>query len=220
MWLYVWDKELKELYIGNSKIKEAYVGSELVRPTWWHPSSNTLAYYPFADNQLDSTWKTTLPISWTRQTIWYMFTCGSRENWYINNTKSAKTLSCWAYINNPGSNSAMLELKTLWYCTASPNTNVRNKLQWQASNGSWFTLGNAFSVSWWNLFTFIYTWTAVYWYLNAELKWTWQYTLIDVNCVLWHLVTITLSELIIEDKARTRQDIINYYNKTKSLYWL
>lgn len=56
MWLYVWNKEVKDLYVGNKKVVGAYVWKELV----W-PVTKTEVYTPTPSNptyytQVDHSW--------------------------------------------------------------------------------------------------------------------------------------------------------------------
>lgn len=84
------------------------------------------------------------------------------------------------------------------------------------------------------VFTYNYTSRQYIWYINwsSDLSWTLsaQYSVPTTTWYIWALANAPtnsgyryiwkLSEFIIEDKARTAQEIANYYNQTKSKYGL
>ena len=48
-----------------------------------------------------------------------------------------------------------------------------------------------------------------------SIIWVWGYTANNTNVRKWWI-----SEVIVENKVRTDQEIANYYNRKKSNYWL
>nr|DAE11957.1 MAG TPA: hypothetical protein [Myoviridae sp. ctBtT5] len=56
------DKKISELYLGEKKVSEVYLGEKKIRPivSEWRPTANTLAYYPFKENNADQTGRTSL----------------------------------------------------------------------------------------------------------------------------------------------------------------
>jgi hypothetical protein len=72
----------------------------------------------------------------------------------------------------------------------------------------------------WILWQSINCWWSYHWYTNAALV-IWQN--LDVSGDAAHIIKRyywKMSKVIIENKARTAQEIAEYYNQTKSTYWL
>lgn len=95
---------------------------------------------------------------------------------------------------------------------------------------------NTMSTSGWSLLTFTTSWNTFSVYENGELVWSNSSITINTRAVaspyslrlmewrdstsLNYQVQWYLSEVIIENKTRTATEISNYYNITKSKYWL
>jgi hypothetical protein len=56
------DKKISELYLGEKKVSEVYLGEKKIRPvrSEWSPTTNTLVYYPFKENNADQMRRTSL----------------------------------------------------------------------------------------------------------------------------------------------------------------
>ena len=88
--------------------------------------------------------------------------------------------------------------------------------------------GNSVRKSWChNVIT--YDWSKFEWYVNWTSRWTWTISINTASNYInifgnansyWNWFNWWMSELILESKARTADEITNYYNSTKSNYWL
>ena len=75
-----------------------------------------------------------------------------------------------------------------------------------------------------------YDWSKFEWYVNWTSRWTWTYTINTWSnklSIWWasenwwfNAFNWCFSEFIVENKARSADEITNYYNSTKSNYWL
>ena len=84
----------------------------------------------------------------------------------------------------------------------------------------------------WHLYTIVCNWWTASIYIDWALRKTWTYTVQNwygfiLNTVAWNSTQKRdyssrdkLSELIFENRQWTAQEISNYYNLTKSNYWL
>lgn len=202
-------------------------------PATWHPWSNTLAYYPFVDNQLDETGNTSLSAqAWVQQTIWYRFTRDQNNvifvNWSMNNCRFTSFYAkaygrvwnfwaylvwipiCWVvyyYVENNGA----------WF-PYMYSIQYRNwaSSRWQSpwrypiSNDTWYHFAYWIDAN--NNITFYLNWVQ-----QANFSISWSYT---DSCTLWTNVDFVISNLILEDKVRTADEVTAYYNQTKSQYGL
>lgn len=199
----------------------------------WKPWANTMLYLPMKTNFDDATWNNIMTNSWATITTLNWVSC-----WYFYNstlTCSAsplatnnKTISIWLNITTLSSN------WVIW-------SNHSGAASWdyiRFSSGEWI-LGSTYWWSAWDTKTTTLppenTWFHLVWSgWNFYLNWT------DVTTTQWTVAAYTqgypytiwrqnnwgntyywyMSELIVEDKIRTAQEIANYYNQTKSNYWL
>jgi len=83
----------------------------------------------------------------------------------------------------------------------------------------------------WHYITCIADWTTMYFYVDGVLKdsTSFSYSTVTLDAFnIWNQIFNEiprhwmwyLSEIIIEDKARTAQEIAGYYNQTKWDYWI
>lgn len=75
----------------------------------------------------------------------------------------------------------------------------------------------------------VFSWWGLYLDWNLVWTWNWSYRWWYTFCIWWHttwgswtrtFVNWYMSEVIIENKVRTAQEISDYYNQTKSNYWI
>ena len=122
--------------------------------------------------------------------------------------------------------------------------------QWQWSTNKMVLIAsskesrNYWISQWWALGTFwtvlreqrchhciVYDWSKFTWYVNGVSTWDWTYTINTWNTYFslwsgrpddtaWASFNWNFSRLIIEDKARTAQEVADYYNQTKANYGL
>lgn len=208
----------------------------------WQPGANTVAYYPLNWDTLDhsgngydmSTRIGTITYgtltSWTQYWIFNWNTILSTTN---KATVSTGTISAYVYyngeglifmdnVNTNGSNDYVsVFLKAWWeyYCIYSPAIDIPKTTS---------------PSSWWNLLTLTQDWNNLIFYINGvktqELSTsTFLHSKNWNQRCIWWLARWTqyydklnwyVSNIIIENKVRTAQEILDYYNQTKANYWI
>jgi len=227
------------------KIKKVYLGQRQIRPdTSWNPWAYTVAYYPLKSDFKDYSWKNrdgTSSWSCTFQDNGCYF-----AQWYVSiptptelGTSWVCTFSLWIKEWNP---------MTWWPYSRWYNKIVGQRYEWNDSKTSfcvWWAWDNGSSTKYQinesskifennkrEYVTVTYTWWSTYKvYRNWSLVGTYNYSFNPKNNLWtsnwyinyfnnWWSVNRTLSEIIIESKVRTDQEISDYFNKTKSKYWI
>jgi hypothetical protein len=210
-------KELKNDYIGEV----------------WTPWANTVAYFPFTNNQNDSVGWYSIDKTLTKDTIWYSFT-QSWGNIWISGwlQKSAKFVWIWFNIKSWSWIIWFLWNNQLWavqyrirhsvssynkkiHIYTWSNYDLQASLDWDASYNQWHyfaysLVGTNFYVCRDGVVTTLISSTPYYYDLGQSLCNFWGGT----SC------NIEVSERIIEDIWWSSQNMTNYYNATKSNYWL
>ena len=219
----------------------SYCDAVSVTPSqWWQPWPNTVAYYPLTSVS------TVNDMSWNSHTLtnsnvtfgvnqWVDCAVSSGSNYlYANITSiplwsSARTMSVWVYINSM-TNSA--EYNTIGYGTngahesfqlyQSGYNNISLRLYYDDALASW---NSDWYQNWINIMA-TYDGSTARLYVNWEQKATSNVSLSTSwsTFYIWkHFVpngtNWYISEVIIEDKCWTAQDISNYYDQTKWDYW-
>lgn len=217
----MFEHELKNAYIGE-------VGN-------WDILSSTICYYPFKNNNTDLTWNTTLNKSGTKQTIGYEFSSSTSNDWvYTENYSNMSTfLSARLYIKSP----------TVWATSSAPwwiGYLAKGKMRYncihQATpdciqfsyNSSTWKNTRVYGVNnqWFHL-AFWFNWTEAYFYKNwvkTVIQSTTSPTIASQTAVylLWADswgYDIIASDFLVDSVDR-ESEIVNYYNATKSKYWL
>ena len=232
------------------KVKRIMVWDKQVRPSWWTPWANTLAYYPLTSTTTvnDMSWNgknfsNTNVTFWTYQ--WVDCAYFSWNNCQLRNTSLPDvrstnwTVLCWSYfVWNWSTGSWNLdEILWRWWW----NTWVRFDCYGSSSSYLKFLLSwcypeyNLKDVSKWVLSVSTYNATTYErnFYINWTLQCTWSW---QMNSSYVNYLTMSntqdnssssskrwkgwASELILENKIWTADEILNYYNQTKSKYWL
>lgn len=244
MSIYKWDTEISNLLQQNSTLWAVYAGSEKIWPTWWKPWENTLLYLPLnsTDTYLDKSWNN---ISTTNSNVtfgdYYWVECWifNWSNAHIQVTPFAipNTITLLCRTRWP-SNSSSYDTKifdarsnptiTTWKVPTSrsePNTYFAWLNNWWLSTGQgiydqWFLFA---VTTWW--------WTgdiyAIWDNLNIHSSYSCSInagTPSQIN--IWNeynngasrYYNGWISNLILENKARTAQEVADYYNQTKSNY--
>lgn len=222
-----------------NKIQRIYVGTTKVRPSGWTPWANTIAYFPFKDDILDHSWngRTLKAPSITKSWIGY------RAVWWVaptNTSSSIKTWSLWFYVVS-GSSPFM----GIWWmgnagCGYYYKHNERRLNQhlfcWTSSSFGASTVSLSIWTWAWHNLVFVYdtTWPKLYGYLDGTQYLIYNstpYSFDNSAFIIWSQrnsssdnfsgnFTCDLSEFILETKARTAQEVLDYYNKTKWNYGL
>ena len=221
--------------LTNAELKNAYIGEV------WSPWSNTIAYFPFVSDTLDHSWNwTSLSINNctfvkdTSNVTGYKFTYWSSwdSNIYFINS-NVQFLCFWFKINSINSwyNSTLWYIRSHWisYWPAHYESDIRNKIvvftnssytRWAITD--WFTYN-----AWHNI---------ALWYDGTKLKVGKDWVLSDFYTGSWYNFgdnkifivwssnsaqqITTVSEVIAESACWSASDYLNYYNLTKSNYWL
>ena len=215
-----------------NKIQRIYIGSNLVRPKW-HPWANTIAYYPLKEDTNDYSWNSrNLTNSWATFWTYQWISCvywTARAQWI--NTPSlnwVKTISLWTNwsgnYTNSNSNFSVIyadgqatslayrkynDYKLQFYDGAynlinSYITNQRYNLVVTFDGTAKIYIN--WQLLWQRTNTVQYTWWIFYF-----MRWVWTGDTIDGY--LWGM-----SNIILEDKTRTAQEVAKYYNSTKWNY--
>lgn len=235
MWVYIYDnnteKELKNWFIWEY-------------PERWHPWANTLLYFPLESNAVDVVNGVTLTSSWTTNytTVGGVKSANFTKANFLYNTSVnwlpswdvAKTMSVWIYAQ--GTNTFWVWIASYWADAEEPGSVFWLGLK---PNSIDLVMTRAYSVSNEHSLTqdqrtnSVMTYSNSLWtlYVNGVSQVTWS----ETSPAYWSKVYIgqnldwtstastfygNLSNFILEDKARTATDILNYYNQTKSNYWL
>lgn len=218
-----------------------------IRPATRNPWANTIAYYPLtaSSTTTDMSWNSnTLTPTWGI-TFWTYgwISCCSINSWML----SASISYSWPHTENiryyetsaPTQDSAtIIGLVRSW----APNNwhsswVLRGRTRPSSSNGLIAILNDnaahsspPFTVQqnvWYNIcYTYNGSTAILYvnWNLSSQVSYSWSVT-------YWNLVISRydqydrspnwyLSEAIFENKVRTAQEVSDYYNLTKSKYWL
>lgn len=221
-----------KIYLGSNLIAEGGCG-------WWQPWSNTLLYLPLNEDLLDHSWNNVnVNNSWVTlntsllQGRWCAYNSGS---WYLTWTLNIQpsttiTLSCWAYD---------VSFPYHWtnYVTVGTDSTGKWRIIWVAYPGryyamsalDWNLLSSTIATTWirFNLigvfnngnFNLYKNWTKIAtWAEGFTTPWTGFEIFRGLN--LSDKPNCYLSEVIAENKWWSEDFAINYYNQTKSKYWL
>lgn len=232
-----WDYESLGVYDNNT----VYLTVSWAA-TPWQPWVNTIAYYEFDNDLTDSsgnsrdltlaTWSVTYGTAswWGKYAYFDTSTYTTSTSWFptIDFDNDSYTVS---YYWQPKI------IYTSWFYSV---------FDWSISGSDprWIRVTNSFNVWWfssrypavintWYYITIVREWANCSYYVNGTLvdstviTWTWQSwshtPLLQINSI-WsnsnYVNNNYLGEFIIEDKARTATEISNYFNQTKSDYWI
>lgn len=205
---------------------------------WWTPWANTIAYYPLDStntvNDLSGNWynlTNTMVVFWNYVGV----SCASFD-WATSKLTAtistlpqwanARTISLWVY------DIGWVGKSIMWYWANRTKRwcfilNYANSSEWY-----WLTpyyddiYSYITTTSTWMLLTWTYDGTNFKLYINGELIGTSDdITLVTswTNFEIWNPYDTGFyqwyaSNAIIEDKARTAQEISEYFNRTKALY--
>lgn len=217
----LWTSELQKCYIW-------------VDEQGWQPWANTFMYLPMKTDFNDATWNNTITNTWATITTldwiscWYFnsnrLTCSESPIWTTDYTisvwiKANGTWNWWIIWSNHNAiyswdvfilnyNSSKFSYE--WYrnydgtsviASTMPTANIRQHICYA---------NRKIYLNWTDVTSTVWSWTMLPWY---------PYTIWQKHnggdAYLWYM-----SELIVETVWWTAQEISDYYNQTKSLYWL
>ena len=210
-----------------------------IRPTWWQPWANTLAYYPLTSTTTvsDESWNSrdltnNWILFWTYQGVDCAYN-STAHKYLVSPTLTGtdlKTISLWTYREwTREVNSGYAAGFTYWAGSSSGSLYIRKESSSSFKeyyNGVSF--GAALTSQWCNIV--IVLWDDVKCYRNWTLIWTGaaethnngQFCIFAfINNLSWFDVYYGwISNFIVENKTRTAQEVANYFNQTKSNYWI
>lgn len=240
----IWTTEIKRVTIRPGWVEKQ------IRPAWWQPWANTIAYYPLNNTttvndlsgnnrNLTNNWV----VFWTYNGVNCAYFNWSGANLRANNVMSITTniitLSMWVNKDRNSNNEIFQEIMD----------NGINDIQIPSLNGWTWAVGFSayfgstsnqtagYSVTWvnngiWRHIVFVWDGSSLKLYQNCqELPITYVRQNIAgllsatyTTLILWWRDGVFakwyISEAIFENKARTEQERLDYYNQTKWNYWL
>ena len=210
------------------KVNKRYVGTKQVRPYKWSPWSNTLAYFPLTENQTDQVWNAGINLTWTKQNVGFYFNATGS----IDVTNLPSKPSFWAYwvqLNRKATSTDTISFFMVdgWPRFIWADISWAGQFKYVNSSSSFVTWGTAqwHNLNTWYHLAFGWDWTNFRAFHNWNLVWSWtatfkSYTGNSVSLLKNNWWAITVSDVIFENRLRTAQEIQDYYNNTKSNYWL
>lgn len=205
----------------------------------FEPTSDTIAYFPLQNDLDDYSWNNkslTAPII-TKHGVGY------RATWWVtlsSNSSTAKTMSFWFYIVS--GNSPFMSLWWPWTVGAGyyyEHNEARLKQHlfcW--TDSSWGASTVPLSIWAWAwhhiVFTYDSSWPNVYGYVDGTQYLIYNWVPYSFDTSVWFMGSqanswqdgfsgnfmCDLSELIVESKYWTQQNVTDYYNATKWIYWI
>ena len=213
-----------------------------IYPAGWKPWENTYIYYPLTSNLVDQMW------NWNTGTMTWTCTFDSSTGIYVTwrsgnyvtglsnwiNNRDLFTLNVWAKKEDNNSWSYLLWYSTPYVDTQSLNLsywgtlNIDISFQNTSGNPKWCQI--TYDSNWHNWcivfenntekcyvdWTLIAT-NSVWWSPNnvSEMQLWWWWTYWSSRSGNWYI-----KDYIVETVARTAEQVLSYYNQTKSNYWL
>ena len=193
----------------------------------WLPGENTIAYFPFKDDNLDHSWNSTiLSTSWTKQTIWYLF----NTNTSFSYSGDVKFFCCWTKLNSATwttwAAGTFYDPTSMWWYLYQWISWTHPEI-WTFYT-SWYAKASVqiTDVNNWHLLWVWYDWTNTiycidntYWILRA---WAW-YNFWNSFALYWQngntIANIVYSNFIAESKCWNAEEVAKYYDLTKWNYW-
>ena len=203
----------------------------------WQPWANTIAYYPLNSTYTDTDQSWNNNNGTTTWTIIYDSISAQFSSWnyitiptIIPYWSNPYTISVW--YNTPDSS---------WHQNVvyfQVNSNVNNTASalfvyqwhlyyWSKGASDWNISSVSISNDTWYNIVFTYTWTQLECFVNGVSKWTFNRTISSTAPNTAYIgkgspeICIgKTSNLIIENKVRTAQEISDYYDLTKWDYWI
>lgn len=246
MWIYKYQTEIKNIYLGENtpKVSKVYLWDKQVRPhAKWEPWANTIAYYPLEidtndysgnNRNLTNSWVSFVNnIWWATIPIWYWDGWDRAYRtwdyqlsaWYTISLWQKSTRNVMSFIFDMRNNIEYWQwmnfITEWWYFKTrqqkSYNTEEEFNRGWDSNRNHWVLTWTG------SVWTVYFNWTQVKQASIANSINTTNWTVLSLwTRYSWATSPFTwyISKMIIENKARTAQEVADYYNKTKSNYWL
>lgn len=245
-WIFVWDTNPSKIYVGDTQVSKVFVGNTQVRPTWWQPWANTVAYYPLDSTNTinDLSWNSRNLTKedpygnvqfWTNDNVdcCYM-------NWGRLKFSSMPSISSWTillYINTHNSsnntNAAIIDRQfnstySYWALKLYSSWTDINYYYPTALNSVWnYQMNNTKTT--WILWTMVKDGSSYKIYNNDTLVETKSWYGGNTSSTFYigqdgqngsYYYCGSISNVIIEDRVWTTQEIQDYFNETKANYWI
>ena len=143
----------------------------------------------------------------------------------LRNSNNERFISMWWA--NPNREFTIFWPSAVWAIWIMAYYNNSFLFFWTASGisqSNWLMVTYVFWTNWNAMYVNWIQQTLSYTDWNSS-TWIWSGRSVPKICLwanhnTWEKSQCNLSEVIIENKARTAQEVLNYYNNTKSKYWL
>lgn len=239
----IWSTDLKKVCMW------VWGTEKQIRPAWRTPWANTIAYYPFETDINDYNWNYNLTNSWvTFSTINWVKCANFTSNVYAYSSNiplptwsSDRTISFWFY-----NTSLVGDTYFCWYGSHSIGCFFAPRIDdsYLSLMGYWNNYNYDYKsiillqTGVWEYYTIVLSNKYLQFYKNGGNKnwpssqrsynttavWnTWKFTVwcrLTSSATPWNYINWYMSNLILENVARTDQEIADYYNLTKWNYWL
>ena len=235
----IWTTDIQKCFVWTTPVKSIWSWDTQVRPSgWWgwQPWANTLLYVPMKSDLDDHSGNNvSMTNNWVVIENWFWkFNWTSSYIYTTNNFSLASTpftVSFWMNVNSI--NTSWL----IWHNLYSSGYKwwnmyiVNSKIRSEFTPNWWKIWTNTINVNQWMLVTLTAdsSWRTLYKDWTQVSTWSSSITFIATSlymgCGSWtstpdHFYNGYMSNVIIEDKVRTAQEVADYYNLTKSNYWL
>ena len=222
------------VYIRQNELQNAYIGEY---QEWWQPWANTVAYYPLKSDFNDASWNGyNLYNSWGSITTFNGIDCAyysGNSSVYSENSSvpvwETRTINFRSYL--PEDRYDIVVFTWQWtYGRVWVGYTVDNSIcVWAMTDFEvyWMSWNTPIWWKWVNI-VWVVEWYNVYLYINWELDTSGTRSVKSSSTTrlrVWgtggnEWFKGYVNEVIFEDKARTAQEIADYYNQTKSDYGL
>lgn len=209
----------------------------------WKPWANTLAYYPLDWSLNDESWNwlnlTSSWLSWETLSSWRKV-ASVTGTWYLEKTNPnfwdmAFDWTISSYINQTVSKSSWAYWTIIMKWTNATNQDIELVVNWVSLYCWVYGWG---MITYWNIsmntfYHAVMTYNKSTWKMKFYVNWTyvWEssFTLSissTSNFRMWYAThnnnprTWQIWETIVESKEWTATEVANYFNQTKSNYWL
>jgi len=216
------------------KVKKIYQWTNLVRPVW-KPWANTLGYWTFDDQNVNQitdvswNWNTLVYGAWNK--ITYSLLSWTDYYWNFNRSQYWKDITwisnytwcMWCKISQTWQQYiTMNNWIDLIYWFNSWQIEVYDYYWWSSYRS---TLKSNTQLNTWMCIWFSKNWSTVTTYYNWSKVWTPSFANYQLTGVwIWwnqsQWLIWSLNNVILEDRVWSDSDWSNYYNLTKSNYWL